>query len=38
MKQVISEGCRVPIKLWVTNVEENAQYILKLDKSWQVSK
>ncbi|MGV8094658.1 MAG: RtcB family protein [Mangrovibacterium sp.] len=24
MKQVISEGCRVPIKLWVTDLEENA--------------
>lgn len=24
MKQVISEGCNIPIKLWVTDAEENA--------------
>lgn len=24
MKQVISEGCRVPIKMWLSDVEENA--------------
>ncbi len=24
MKQVISEGCRVPIKMWVSDIEENA--------------
>ena len=24
MKQVISEGCRVPIKMWLSDIEENA--------------
>ncbi len=24
MKQVVSEGCRVPIKMWVSDIEENA--------------
>ena len=24
MKQVVSEGCRVPIKMWVNDIEENA--------------
>ncbi|MBN2635946.1 MAG: RtcB family protein [Prolixibacteraceae bacterium] len=24
MKQVVSEGCRVPIKMWVRDIEENA--------------